>query len=412
MSLDKLFAKIDSYEDDVVELQREMVAIPALAPNYDAPAEQTGEAKKVAYLKRYLKDHGFTDFVDIEAPDDRVPGGIRPSLVARVKGKSSEKTVWVMGHTDVVPAGDMSKWKTDPFELTVDGDRIYGRGVEDNHQGVVAGILAARAFMETGEKPAYDLAILMVADEECGSEYGIQYVLKNGNPFKPSDLIFVPDGGAPDGSEIEVAEKSIMWVRVHTTGVQAHASMPDKGVNALRAGANLVVALDELHSIFSLRDSVFAPPMSTFEPTKKDANVPNINTIPGEDIFFLDCRIMPNYPLDDVEKEIRRICDAVAKKFKVKVDISFEQREEAAPATSSDAPIVGRISKAVKEICGIEARAVGIGGGTVAAYLRREGLPCVVWSTMDETMHGPNENARISNILTDAKVVAHVAAHE
>ena len=65
--------------------------------------------------------------------------------------------------------------------------------------------------------------------------------------------------------------------------------------------------------------------------------------------------------------------------------------------------------EAVKEVYGVDAKPVGIGGGTVGAHLRKRGLPCVVWSRMDETMHSPDENARISNILGDAKVFAVVA---
>lgn len=404
--------KIDSLRDEIVELERGLVAIPALSPTYDAPPEHTGEARKVAFLRQYLEQHGITDLEQVDAPDERVPGGVRPSLIARVKGRSSERTTWVMAHTDVVPPGDMSKWSSEPFELKVDGDRIYGRGVEDNHQGIVAAVMAARALLETGTTPPRDLAILFVADEECGSKYGIKYVLENANPFAADDIIVVPDGGAADGSEIEVAEKSIMWIKLHVTGKQCHASMPNKGTNALRAGANLIVRLDELNRVFGKSDPVFEPKTSTFEPTKKEPNVPNVNTIPGEDVFYYDCRVLPDYPLAEVVAKIDEICKGVAREFAVEVKFEFVQREEAAPATPADAPVVGLMREAVRAVHGVEAKAIGIGGGTVAAFLRREGLPCVVWSTMEETMHGPDENALVPNMLKDAKVIAHVALAE
>lgn len=411
MSFAEVASRIDTYKDAVIELQRELIAIPALAPDYEAGPEHTGESRKVAFLKDYLTRHGITRLEEISAPDDRDPTGLRPNLIAKIPGKSSEKTVWVMAHTDVVPPGDMTKWDSDPYELKVDGDRLFGRGVEDNHQGLVAGVMAARAFVESKITPEYDLAILFVADEECGSRYGIRYVLEHSNPFLPEDLIVVPDGGAADGSEIEVAEKSIMWVKFQVTGKQCHASMPDHGVNAMRAGAHLIVEFDRLHELFPQSDDVFAPPRSTFEPTKRNRNVDAVNIIPGEDVFYLDCRVLPGISLADVDAAIEKICAAVSERFGVKIDRSFEQRQEAAEATPVDAPIVGRLKKAVEEVYRVEARPVGIGGGTVAAPLRRKGLPCVVWSRMDETMHSPNENAKISNIIGDAKVIAHLAAH-
>jgi len=409
MSFAAISKKIDTYRDAVIELESGLTAIPALSPSYEAPPEQTGEARKVEFLKRYLASHGITQLETIEAPDPAAPEGVRPSLIARVPGKSHERTMWIMAHTDVVPPGDLEKWESDPWKLRVDGDKIYGRGVEDNQQGLVSAVMVARALIELGETPPCDLAILFVADEECGSKFGIQHVLATANPFRPNDLIFVPDGGAPDGTEIEIAEKSIMWIKFQLTGSQCHASTPERGINAMRAGAHLIVRLDEvLHREFGDSDPVFAPPTSTFEPTKKLNNVPAINIVPGDDVFFLDCRVLPKYKLADVIKRIDDACRAVEKELRVKVAYTFEQKEEAAPPTPRDAPIVGLLERAVKAVYGVDGKAVGIGGGTVAANLRRKGLPCVVWSKMDETMHAPNENACISNILGDAKVLAHV----
>lgn len=405
--------KLRGYRDDVIRLEEELTSRPALAPEYGSPAEQTGEARKVEFLKRYLVDYGFTDIVEIHSPDDRVPGGVRPSLIARVKGRSDARTTWVMAHTDVVPPGDLSKWNSDPWKVRIDGDRIYGRGVEDNQQGLVAGVMAARALLETGTVPPHDLALLFVADEEVGSAHGIQYVLNNANPFRPQDIIIVPDGGAADGSEIEVAEKGIMWAKLTVEGKQCHASTPSSGVNAMRAGANLAVRLDEaLHRVYDFEDPVYDPPRSTFEPTKKENNVGAVNIIPGEDVFYLDCRVLPRYRMDDVVTTAEEVCRGVESDFGVKVTLSFEQKQDAAPPTPKDAPVVGLVKAAVKEVYGVEARPVGIGGGTVAAYLRRKGLPCVVWSRMEETMHTPNESADIANILGDASVIAHIALSE
>jgi succinyl-diaminopimelate desuccinylase len=412
MSRSEVLEAIGGYREAAIDLERKLVSIPALSPDYGAPPEHTGEARKVEFLERYLREMGVTELVRIDAPDPRVPGGVRPSLIARVPGRDRSRATWVMAHTDVVPPGDLSKWTGDPWTLRVEGDKLIGRGVEDNHQGLVASVLTARALIETGTVPPRDFAMLLVADEECGSKFGIGHVVEAGNPFGRDDVIIVPDGGAVDGSEIEVAEKAIMWCRFTVTGRQCHASTPERGLNAMRAGAHLVVRLDALAGLFPDGDPVFEPPRSTFTPTKKEANVGAINIMPGEDVFFLDCRVLPRYPLDRVEAEIRKIMATVEKDFGVTVELSFEQRQEAAPPTPVDARVVGLLAAAVREIYGVEARPVGIGGGTVAAFLRRQHLPCVVWSRMDETMHGPDENALLGNIIGDAQVIAAVALAE
>jgi succinyl-diaminopimelate desuccinylase len=62
----------------------------------------------------------------------------------------------------------------------------------------------------------------------------------------------------------------------------------------------------------------------------------------------------------------------------------------------------------MKELRGRRPKPMGIGGGTVAAYFRRAGIPAAVWGTMAETAHSPDEYCLIKNILDDAKIFAHI----
>jgi succinyl-diaminopimelate desuccinylase len=71
--------------------------------------------------------------------------------------------------------------------------------------------------------------------------------------------------------------------------------------------------------------------------------------------------------------------------------------------------VVGALARAIKEVYGVQAHPVGIGGGTVGAYLRKANFDCVVWAKMNETAHQPNESADLGNILGDAKVFASLA---
>jgi len=401
---------IDAMRDEAVALEKLLTAVPAIDPRSEPDA--VGEAPKAEALKQYLKAKGFPETEEIRAPDPVVKAGYRPNLILKIPGKKKGGALWIMSHLDVVPAGDLSKWHSNPYEVKVDGDKVIGRGVEDNQQGIVSSVLAVLALKQAGLQPERDVGLLFVADEETGSGFGIDYVLKNANPFRKDDLIVVPDGGAKDGSEIEVAEKGILWTRFKITGKQCHASMPDSGNNAFRAAAHLVVKLDRLRELFPARDPVYAPSGSTFEPTKHEANVPSINIIPGEEVLYLDSRILPQYRIDDVIARIREVVKEVETQFKVTVDVEFPQRADPAPPTSPEARVVVFAKKAVKEVYGVEAKPIGIGGGTVAAVIRKAGFPSVVWSRMDETMHGPDEYALVPNLLGDAKVFAYMMLAE
>jgi len=398
-----LSQRLASYRQDIIDWQRELVRRNAVGPDAGGP----GEGEKAAYLKELLQGWGLR-VKNYPAPDNRVDAGDRPNLVAYLPGRRPEK-VWVLSHLDVVPPGEEALWHSDPYDLRVEGDRLYGRGTEDNHHGIVISLLAVRAFLDLGFTPHRTIALALVSDEETGSHKGLGYLVQHHlHLFAPGDLIIVPDAGNSQGTMIEVAEKSILWLKLTVEGRQGHASRPRLSRNTLRAAAHMIVAFEALHQEFPLEIPLFDPPGSTFEPTKKEANVPNINTIPGRNVFYLDCRVLPEYDLDRVMARIKEIGEEVARRFEVSLQVEPVQALQAPPATSPDAPVVRALEEAIKTVYDREARPQGIGGGTVAAFFRQQGLPAAVWMTTNDTAHQPNEYCEIGTLIDDARVLAHV----
>ena len=397
----------ENHKSDIIELEKLLTSIPAIAPEGGGD----GEALKCGALEKWLKENGFENVQRFEAPDSRVSARVRPSLVVTIPGSIPEEQdngrVWVMTHLDVVPTGDITLWKTNPFECVEKDGVLYGRGVEDNQQGLVSSVFAALYLLKNGIKPAHTVKLLFAADEENGSNYGIIWLINNTKLFRKSDLVLIPDGGDPQGSTIEIAEKNLLWLQVHVMGKQTHGSRPDSGANACLAAADLTLRLHNLEKIFNKKDSLFEPDYSTFQPTKRAKNVDSINIIPGEDTFCMDCRILPCYKLSDVIEKVDEQCREVEKIHGVKIEYTCPQKSES-PATSKDAPVAKKLADAIKAVHGINPRFIGIGGGTVGAELRREGIDAVVWSTLDDQAHQPNEYCKVENIIKDAMTLVEV----
>ncbi|HPL63398.1 MAG TPA: M20 family metallo-hydrolase [Syntrophales bacterium] len=397
--------RIESYREDMIRMQCELTAIPAVGPESGGE----GESEKAKYLLRTLAGLGFRDILVYDAPDDRVPSGVRPNIVVTIPGRENSRSVWIMTHMDVVPPGERGFWKSDPYQARVEDGKIYGRGTEDNQQDLVASVFAAKALLDEKAEPPCRIRLAIVSDEEMGSEYGLKYLLKaHASLFQPEDFFVVPDFGNERGDRIEIAEKSILWLRLKTVGKQCHASRPYLGINAFAAGSRLVVRLHDLYEIFNQTDSLYDPPMSTFEPTRKDANVSNVNTIPGEDIFYLDSRILPQYSLADVLSQIRRMCSEVEETYGVSVETTPVQMAQAPRPTPVDAPVVRFLTRAIREVYGVEAHPIGIGGGTVAACLRHLGFPAAVWGRLGHMAHQPNEFCIIDYMVGNAKVFGYL----
>jgi len=403
--LEGVYKKIDSFRSEIIEMQRELTARPALGPENGG----SGEHEKADYIKEQLLILKPDTLFDIPAPDERAANGYRPNLLATWNGSREGRAIWILSHLDIVPPGDLSLWKDDPYKMRVKGDKIIGRGVEDNQHGIVSSYFAVKVILDFKQAFPQKVGLVLVADEETGSKYGLQYILKERRDlFKEDDLIIVPDGGNEEGTMIEIAEKSMLWLKFTITGAQCHASTPKKGKNSLFGAAKLIVELNTLKERFNLSNPLFKPQESTFEPTKIEANVPNVNTIPGKDVFYLDCRILPDYKVDEIIKEVVALNKKLAKKLDLKIDVEAIHRQDCPPPTTADSPVVTTLAKAIKKVTGLKAKPMGIGGGTVAAFFRDVGLPAAVWSTISATAHQPNEYCLIKNIITDAKIMATV----
>ncbi len=341
MNKSDLLKFIEKSADECVALQKLLTSHKALAPENGGD----GEWEKCSGLEEFLRAHGITNLERFDAPDSRALHGRRPNLIATIPGKkkpvaagslglandsgaslacdssvasaagslglandsgastdssaSSDNSgaIWVIAHMDVVPVGNLADWKTDPWTVVQKDGKLFGRGVEDNQQGLCSAFAAVWAFVANNVQPERTIKLLFAADEEVGSKYGMIWLLKN-HPelFSKNDFFVIPDGGDPLGQTIEVAEKNVLWVQFTVSGKQCHGSRPDEGLNACLAANRLSVALYEgLHKKFDARDDLFEPATCTFEPTKRDANVAGVNIIPGSDVFCFDCRVLPRY---------------------------------------------------------------------------------------------------------------------
>lgn len=389
--------------DRVVEIQSALTAVSALGPENGGQ----GEFKKALLVQSWLEQIGGLEILHVDSPDSRVDSGLRPNLVARLPG-ATERTLWLFGHLDVVPPGNPDDWSHDPWQVCVRDGYLYGRGVEDNQQAICSMLLLAEGLRAIAADPLLTAGFVFMADEELGSRHGLEWILKTRpDLFDRDDLYIVPDGGSPDGSLIEIAEKAQLWLKFTVLGRQCHASMPDSGVNSLVAASRLVLALDGLNDFFDGANPLFEPPRSTFVPTKSEPNVDAVNILPGRDVFYLDCRLLPGLDPREVMAKCRQICELVT--AETSAEISFELvHQRSATATPQTSPVVTALMEAISAVYGVEARTCGIGGATVAAFLRDAGLPAAVWSCIENTCHQPDERSSIMATLKDAAVFARI----
>ena len=405
----EILSSVSKLEGLMVSTLSRLCSFPAISPHNGGK----GEDAKILELAKIIDELGLKDItLRVEyVDDDKAPSGRRPSLFLECPGRKSQR-LCILSHIDVVPEGDLSAWTLDPFKPEVRGTRLYGRGVSDNGMCLVSSLFALKALQDAGITPEYSILLAFVADEEMGSHYGLEQLIER-DIFRADDLVLVPDSGNDAGDFIEIAEKSVLRLKFTVTGKQVHAAYPNHGINACRAANILAHEVDDaLHAKFTQENPLYDVPFSTFEPTRRGANVPAVNIVPGREVFEFDCRILPEISLDDVIAVVNEIVADVETRTGAKIALEID-RSDAAEPTRAESEICRLLMKSVKNVLGIEPSAGGIGGGTFAVFFRKKGIPAVVWSQeCDGVAHQPDEYTEIAYIVNNAKVFALMMAGE
>ncbi|WP_309620559.1 dipeptidase [Salinibacterium sp.] len=173
----------------IAELGR-LVRIPSVSwDGFDAAHVATSAAA----VKELLDQLGVFDSVEISrAPIDESRMG-QPAILATRAAKNGRPTILLYAHHDVQPPGNAEDWESNPFEPTVRGDRLYGRGAADDKAGVMAHVAAIRAFVETvGDDFNLGLVAFFEGEEEFGSRSFANFLVQHREQLA-ADVIVVAD---------------------------------------------------------------------------------------------------------------------------------------------------------------------------------------------------------------------------
>ncbi|MBP2200909.1 succinyl-diaminopimelate desuccinylase [Methanococcus voltae] len=411
-------------ENETINIASNLIRINSVNPGFGGK----GEVEEAQYIIKKMKEYAKKYNADLKIKEYNTTDEnniVRPNVVVDLD-LNKENSLTIISHMDIVPEGDISLWDTNPYEPVIKNGKIYGRGSEDNGKGIVSSFLILKMILDEFKQKSlnpesdlkYNLRLIFVADEENGSTYGIRHLLKYEDElFQNGDVIIVPDFGVGHGNFVEIAEKQIMWIKFTIKGFQCHGSTPLKGINAGTMAFLFGDMLQKtLYKKYDAKDEIFTFPYSSFEPTIFKNSVENANTIPGNVEMYFDCRVLPNYDVDDVLKTI----DNTILKFKRElpinliyysenlldnIDVTYNvENLEKSGKLPENSKSIAEINNSIEKILGIEPKLCGMGGGTVAAPIRVKGYEAVVWGMGNETAHQPNENIDISDLLNMAKV--------
>ncbi|MBF0277207.1 MAG: M20 family metallopeptidase [SAR324 cluster bacterium] len=255
---------------------------------YDTINPPGQERKCAEYLGKLLEDGGFqTAYYEYEES--------RTSLVARIEGKSDKAPICFTGHIDTVPLG-AAHWSKDPFSGELDGDKIFGRGSTDMKGGVAAMVLAAIEISKYSRGEA-GIEVVLTAGEEYGC-VGAHHLAQTDGALGKAGAVVV---GEPTSNYPLIGHKGLVWLEVRTSGVTAHGSMPEEGVNAIFKAGKVINKLEQ----FRFHES---PHEFLGKPTLNVGTISgglNINSVPDQTSICLDIRTIPGQENDEIKKRLQ-----------------------------------------------------------------------------------------------------------
>ena len=257
-----------------------LVRIPSIAfPGFDA-SEVQRSAEAVAALVE-----GLGLFETVEIRRAAIPGSDetgQPAVLASRAARNGRPTILLYAHHDVQPVGDESLWESAPFEPTVRGGRLYGRGAADDKAGVMAHVAALRALTEAlGADFDLGVALFIEGEEEAGSRSFARFLADNADALR-ADVIVVADSGNWDARTpaltVSLRGNTRFTLRVRTLEHASHSGMFGGAVpDAMMATVKLLATLwdeDGTVAVAGLEERDAETPAYTEETLRDEAGLP------------------------------------------------------------------------------------------------------------------------------------------
>lgn len=308
-----------------------------------------------------------------------------------------------VGHTDVVAAGE--GWSVSPFEATIVGERLIGRGVADMKGSIAAWLVALEDFLSANPKSELPIALLIAGDEEVQSEGTpalLERLREQGKKIE-SCLVGEPTANKRLGDCIKVGRRGSLSARVSVRGVQGHVAYPHLAKNAIHAAVRIINKLTAfeidsgLPNVPPSGSDCGWPPSSLQVSSLHAGTGTGTNVIPGQAEFAFNIRFRS--PLKR-EELIDRLTPLLADNA-ASVDVSWMQGSN--PYDSRKGVLREVVSDVLRER-GITPSLSRDGGTSDGRFVAERAAEVVELGPSNETIHKIDEGLEIAELVELAQL--------
>lgn len=362
----------------VIETLAELVRINSVNPEWGGP----GEREVAAFVTAFLGRSG----IEFEI-SEVLPG--RSNVIARLPGEDSSRAVVLEAHMDTVAAAGMT---VEPFGPRVEGGRLFGRGACDTKAGLAAMLHALAWFKAEERKPAVDVLLAAVVDEEHAFRGVTAFIESLKGKALPTAAVVAE----PTGLRVVSANKGVLRWRIIAHGKAAHSSTPHLGASAISVMAEVVQVIDG--------DQPAGAHPLVGSPTCSIGVIEGgtqVNFVPDRCAITLDRRLIPGERAADVLGQYDRLLDSVRVRHpQIRIELEAPFLTDEAMETPADADVVKTAARVLDEM-ELVSEPIGVPFGCDCTKLSRAGIPAIIFGpgSIDQA-HTADEFVEIRQVET------------
>ncbi|ARF17780.1 M20 family metallopeptidase [Sporosarcina ureae] len=367
---------------DSLELLRDLIRIPSVNPVL-APNEGHNEVKIAEFAVEWLRKHHIHAEIEFVEPG-------RPNVYAEL-GDGDGPTLCFCAHLDTVGTEGMT---IAPFEPTVEGNRVYGRGSCDMKAGV-ASIMSAAAILAAEGTVKGKVILALICDEEYASIGADHYVLHH-----KADACILTE---PSDLKMVVAHRGFLWAKITTTGRSAHGARWDLGESAITKMGSILVGLDQFDKkvLRERKDPLVGP--ASMHVSLVNGGV-GVSTYAPECQIHVERRTLPNEDADAVKAEIEQVVKEAVEGAEVEW---YFKRDPL--LCDENAEIIQHATKAYEKVMGHEVEKIGWEVWTDAAVFHQAGIPTINIGASGFGLHEPVEWVDFESVIKNTDILVESA---
>jgi succinyl-diaminopimelate desuccinylase len=295
------------------------------------------------------------------------------------------------GHTDVVPAGDLKQWQSEPFQPEVRDGRLFGRGAADMKGSIAAMVTACERFITDNPEYPGSIAFLITSDEESIAVDGTRRVIETLQARNESiDYCIVgePSSNEVLGDIIRNGRRGSLNGTLTVHGTEGHVAYPDLASNPIH---HFMPALAELCAVAWDQGNDYFPPTS-FQISNIHAGEGTNNVVPGEMKALFNFRFSTEVTSELLQQQTEAIFNRHYS------DYSIEWQLSGNPFITEEGILTEAVKQAIYTVTRVETELSTGGGTSDGRFIAPAGAQVVEIGPCNKTIHKANEEVLVDDL--------------